>query len=259
MEVKHHLRVHKEYLRLHMKTAMEYRLNFLFQAGFMILNDLIFLLIIFLLFEAFGGINGYDTRAAVIIYSFVMLTFSIASILYGNRRHIWESIVDGGFDFYLGLPIDELYHALISKWEMSAAGDLIAGLALLIILLPQKILLVLLVAIFGTIALLALYILIDCIGFLMENPKMTTRALSNMVIGYSSWPLSAAGPGPRAFLFITAILFVSTMPYEIVESFSWHELGVLAIGSLLTLTIAVFCFKRCVRRYESGNMITTRV
>jgi ABC-type uncharacterized transport system permease subunit len=52
----------------------------------------------------------------------------LAAIFCGNSYHFGELIAGGQLDYYLALPKNPLLHILVSRMDMSGAGDLIFGL-----------------------------------------------------------------------------------------------------------------------------------
>jgi ABC-2 type transport system permease protein len=258
MGVRHSLRVYKAYLLLHLKTAMEYRMNFFIQSLFMVLNDSLWLFIWYFLFAYFQTINGYGMADAMLVFGISALAYGLVAVFFGNRRRVWELVADGRLDFYLSLPVDELFHALISKSAESGVGDIIFGIVLIAVVAPERLLLGIVVSMLGAIVLLAFGNLIDSLGFFMQNPKAATKSLSNFVIGFATWPIDVYGGATRAVLYFIPIAFISTVPHNILVDFGWVQLGGLTLVAFTLLLLSVLVFKWGLRRYESGNMISTR-
>jgi len=259
MGAKHYLRVLRAYQSLHFKTAMEYRINFFTKSGFMLLNDLMFLLIFMFLFKAFGTINGYSLTYAMLVFGITGMSFGIIAVLFGGRRELWEMILEGRMDFYLSLPIDELFHALGSSSAYDGYGDILFGLLILIFVAPQSLPIGIVGALIGAVVLLSFFILMNCSAFYIEHPKATTTAANDIIVGFASWPLDAYTTKVRTILYLIPIAFIGTVPTHLIQNFSWRELGLLAVVAVVILTVSILIWKAGIKKYESGNLVTTRI
>ena len=236
---------------------MEYRINFLWQALFMAINDTMFIMLWYFLFSAIPLINGYSMTDAIAVYGISAFAYGLLAAFMGNRRSIWEIITEGKLDLYLSQPIDELFHALISKSNADGFGDILFGIVVLAIIAPHSIPLALLVGVLGAVVLLSFTILSDSLGFVLERPRSATRSFNNLVLGFGSWPIDAFG-GARGILYAVPIAFLATVPYHVLQTHSLAMLLSLVAVAGTMLAIALLVWKFGVRRYESGNLIATR-
>jgi len=258
MEVRRLLKVHGKYLALHLKTAMEYRVNFLTQSVFMVLNDAIFALVFVFLFSAFPVINGYTMEYAMLLFGITALGFGVIAVLFGNRRQLAEVIMRGELDTYLTLPIDELYHALMSRSAYDGFGDILFGLGMILWFAPQHALIGIVGALLGGVILLSFMILIDTLGFFFQRPKEAVWSLNMFLLSFSCWPSDAYTEGVRVFIYAIPIAFIGTVPYHLIANFSWQEFGALALVAATMLLLSILTWKWGLRKYESGNLMTTR-
>jgi ABC-2 type transport system permease protein len=259
MAVRAHLKAYRKYLSLHIKTAMEYRTNFIAQSCFMLLNDSLWLVMWYFLFKELGTVNGYTTIDAILIFGITALSFGIVFVFFGNTNRVWEQISEGGFDFYLSTPLNEQFHAIISRMNFSAVGDIIFGLLVLAYIVPAHFLLGVLVSILGAVVLLSFEMIIDALAFFLERPKKVSYTLHRLVVGLSSWPIDIYPNTARAILYLFLFAFISTVPRNILASVSLTQLFYLTIVAVLLLSISILVWRIGIRRYESGNMLTTRV
>jgi ABC-2 type transport system permease protein len=258
MGVRDHLRVYRKYLSLHIKTAMEYRANFIAQSCFMLFNDALWLVMWYFLFLELGSVNGYVATDAMLIFGIAALTFGLVFVFFGNTNRVWEQVADGGFDYYLSIPLNEQFHAIISRMSFSAVGDIIFGLLVLAYFAPQHFLLGIVASILGAIVLLSFEMIIDALAFFLERPRKVSYTLHRLVVGLSSWPIDMYPSTARAILYLFLFAFISTVPRNIIESASLVHLFYLAIIAGVLLSISIWVWKLGIRRYESGNMVTVR-
>lgn len=251
-------RVYAEYLRLHFKSAMEYRRNFFIQTTFMILNDAMWLVVFYLLFKEFGTVNGYTSIDAMLVFGIGAFGFGIVFVFFGNVGSIWQPVADGSLDYYLNKPVDELFHILIGRMNYSAVGDILLGLTIMLLLAPTKFHIAVLAALLGAIVLLSFEILISSLSFFLDRPKNLTKSLHRFIVGFSVWPIDAYSSMAKATLYIIMVAFIAAFPRRVImETTAINILVLIAVAAGLLLA-SIALFKLGIRRYESGNMMTVR-
>ena len=258
MGVRKTLRVLSAYYGLHIKTAMEYRINFFVQATFMIINNLMWLLIWFFMFGAISSLNGYGFKDAALIFAIATFAYGFARILFGRVGEIAEDIIEGKFDIFLSFPIDELFHAAISKWSFHAVGDIVTGLLLIFIIVPEHSLLVILVSILGMFVLMSFWILMDALGFFMQRPDKIRRTAHSLVLAFGTWPVDAFHSSAKTIIYGMGLAFMAMVPYHVVTSLNPLYLWYLFLVSATMLVGAILVFKYGTYRYESGNLVSQR-
>lgn len=241
---------------------MEYRFNFFIQSLFMIINNTMFSLFWFFLFQNITDINGYVMSDMIGLFGLAALIFGINSFFFGNWMEISDKIMNGEIDFYLGLPKDELTHILISKSSFSAFGDILFGIAVFILFYPltlHSIALFIVAAIAGSIIWASLLIISGSLTFWFGNSSGVGDAMKHLTMSLTSYPLNLfKGAFKFIFLFIIPIFFINNISIQLLKEFSWNWLGGLVLVSILMITITRWIFKRGLRKYESGNLISVR-
>jgi ABC-2 type transport system permease protein len=259
MGVRHALQIFGAYIRLHVKTAMEYRVNFFAQTFFMLLNDFLYIFLFYFLFSFVGSINGYMLKDVLVLQAIATYSFGLVVLLFGNAGSMWEMIQNGKLDFYLALPADPLFHAIISNSRYSGAGDVLFGIILMAAVAPSYLPLMFLFGLFGSMLFLSVFILSDCLGFYLQQPKSVTKAIKNVFLSFGSWPIDTFNSTAKIFLYVILIMFMVTVPYHLIVRFTWSEFLLLAVVSVGVLFLSIAVFRRGLRKYESGNLISMRV
>ncbi len=178
-----------EYQKIFLKSATEYRANFLLSSLFMFVNDFIWLFFWYLIYFKLGDINGWVFQDLIYIYVFATISFGIASYFFGNHKEIADLVVKGKLDFYLTLPKKDLAHILVSKNSWFDLGDLIFGITLLIFMVSiKKVPLILLMIIPATVILISFGILIGSIAFYVPSSETLGNTLYETVITFSLYP-----------------------------------------------------------------------
>ena len=261
MGLKENLSLFKEHTKINIATSMEYRASFFIQTLTMIANDFIWLLFWWIFFNKFKAINGWEMEQILMLYAIVTLAYGLVGVFFGNRNRIGSIIAEGRLDFYLSLPKNELFHLLISKSNWFGLGDIIFGLILAAISFSiwQWPLFLLLSLVSATI-ILSLNILFHSLAFYWGQAEETARTVNMGVISVATYP-HAIFTGPVKLILLTLLPagFISSVPVQILQKFNlkWFLLTILV--AVIFMTIAIVVFKKGLKRYESGSMITVRV
>jgi len=172
--IKKHYNFIKKYIEINLQTAMEYKTNFILQSIFMILNNTLFVIFWYFLFQNIDNINGWRLNNLMLLFGLSALSYGFLSFFLGNWLRIHKIIYDGELDFYLSLPKNELLHLLISKSNFSGFGDILFGMIIFFITQDinfTNILLFMLFSITGAIIWLSLIIIISSLTFFLETQK----------------------------------------------------------------------------------------
>jgi ABC-2 type transport system permease protein len=259
--VKNHFLLLKEYTKIHLSTAMEYKFNFIIQSISMIINDFMWLIFWWIFLTKFNSINSWQMNDMIMLLSVVTFSFGLSGFIFGNKGKIAEIIAEGRLDFYLNLPKNELFHVLVSRSSWFAIGDIIFALLLGLIAfeLWQWPIFFFLCTI-SMITLTAFSIIVGSLGFYWGNAQETARSLNLGMISFASYPITVFKGFARIILFtVIPAGFVSSVPVQLIKSFDLKLALLLIAVALLFLTIAIFVFRNGLKKYESGSMITVRV
>jgi ABC-2 type transport system permease protein len=258
MGARHLVRIIKTYASLHVKTALEYRLNFFIQAGFMFINNLLYLFLFYLLFQSFGTIKGYTFVDVALIQAIAMLAIGLSHGCFGGVKYITEMVLEGKLDLFLSQPVATIPHIGISKSAQDAWGDVALGLIIIGVLVPESFVIAMVCAVLGAIAFSAIEIGINSLSFLLPRPKSIVRSLRYMSFGFSSWPIDLYPYSIRAVVYGLGLAFVATVPRNMVMNPGWNTMGLLFGGVCFMVLVATILFHAGLRRYESGNLVGMR-
>jgi len=253
-------KLHYEYIKVALSTAMEYKVNFITQVFAMILNNSVWLVFWWIFFNKFQMLNGWTMEDVILLYSIVTISYGLGGFFFGNRLNISHLIVNGKLDFYLTLPKNILYHILISKSNFYDVGDVIFGVVLAIISLSlSQVPLFLVFSISSGIIFVAFAILVNSLAFYMGSAESTSKHLFFGTLALSSYPMSIF-KGAAKIIILTLIPagFISGIPISLLKEFNlgWF-LVTLGFASLI-LFLSIKVFHRGLRKYESGNLLYVR-
>lgn len=253
----------KEYFKLHIKTAMEYKFNFVVQVIFMVLNNAAFTLFWIVIFSHLDEINGWILNDFLALFSLAAICYGVASLFLGNWRDLNEIVSEGKLDFYMVLPKDVLAHTLVSKSFFSAVGDVIFGIILFFLAVPFTLITIFYLILFtigGALILVSLSVIMNCAAFWIGRSTQTSYAVLNLLLSMSVYPSVLYGPFIKTiFFFIIPIFFINNASIFILQEFSWAWMLGFIFMSLFMPVVAYIVFKLGLKKYESGNLVTVRV
>ncbi len=258
------LRLAALYLRFNLSAALEYRASFLSAAIGMFVSDATFIFFWWVVFEQTGGeIGGYDFRDMMFIWAASASAFGLMNIVFGNLTRINDTVMTGALDTYLLQPRSVLLNLLMSRTDFTAWGDLAYGFVLMILTNqgPSGWIGYLLAVLTGGLVMASEIVILQSTVFFLGNSSFLSSMSLNLSVNFCTYP---EGIFPRALRFLLYWLipaqFVVHVPLRIARGIGvayWLPAQLLA--AVCFASLAVWIFGRGLRRYESGNLIVTRM
>ncbi|WIV11780.1 ABC-2 family transporter protein [Proteiniborus sp. MB09-C3] len=263
MEVKKNIKLIAMYFKFNLSASMEYRASFLTQTFGMIINNASFIFFWWILFENVESIGGYGFEQVMTLWAISSSSFGIAFILFGNIRNISRMIINGELDTYLLQPKDVLLNIISSSTVVSAWGDLFYGIILFIGVNGFHIgsfLLFLLFCITASLILSSVVVFANSLTFYMGNSQGISSLILEFMISFSIYP-EGMYKGLVKLIIYTAIpaAFISLVPVKILTVFSWKWIAILLLAVVVWTTFSYWFFYRGLRKYESGNLIISKL
>jgi ABC-2 type transport system permease protein len=250
------------YLKYNLSSAMEFRFNFFSQAFFMIINDGLFLLIWHFFFSRFGDLNGFGFLEMMALWIFGAGGFGLANAIFGNANNLGKIISNGELDFYFTFPKNHLLHALVSRTDLSAWGDMLFAIIAFVIFFPINIYSVAMLIfgiLIGAFILLSFYILIASLSFWLGRNEVLHDSLFHAFLAFSTNPSSVfQGVVKFIIFFIIPAGFATFLPAELLQDFSLAKFIYVLIFSVAFFLLALFVYNRGLKKYSSGNLINVR-
>jgi ABC-2 type transport system permease protein len=244
-------------------SAMEYRTAFLMQVIGMIINDfaLIFAWVIF--FQRFPEVNGWSFQDSVILFALGTISFGLVFTLARGSLDIARGISNGDLDYFLSFPVDTLWYTSVSRTDISAIGDFLFGFIILFWAgnLPlEKFPLFLLLCFLSGLIFLNFIIITQSIAFWVGRFEDAAEQIFHAALGFTLYPQNVfRGALKLIMMTVLPVFFVTTIPVNLIRSFDWKLLGAMLLFWVGSSFLAVFIFKKGLRRYESGNLISVRM
>jgi ABC-2 type transport system permease protein len=114
------------------------RANFALQMAGMAVNNGFWLVLWFLFFAGFGQVGGWRLGDVARMLGIIYTLFGMATVFFGGYRDMAGAILRGDIDALLTQPKPVLPRLLARESIPSAWGDLITGVAILIVSARQQ-------------------------------------------------------------------------------------------------------------------------
>ncbi len=245
-----------------LKATFALRGAFWLQAGFMLLNNLIFFTVWLIFFNRFDEIRGWRLPDMGALYGVAAAGFGLSVIFAGGVRDLARMIVDGDLDPYLTQPKPVLLHAVGSKSSAAGWGDVLSGAVLIGfsgLVTWQTLPWVLLAPVLGGLAITATAILVCSLAFWLGPMDQMARQVIEFTVLCAVYPTSIFGGTLRIVLFtVIPAGFMSHLPVELIRDWSPRAMLFATGGVVLFVALALFVFHQGLKRYTSGNRFGVR-
>jgi ABC-2 type transport system permease protein len=252
------------YFRFNLTANMAYSTSFLIQVVGMALNNGAFIVFWLFLFERIGGdIAGYGFQEVMFLWSLAASGFGLSVIVFGNTHQLSRIIYTGELDVYLLQPKPVLPNLLLSRMMVSGWGDIIYGIVLFVATQPMSLggwLLYLFFTALMALVVTAVRVLYHCLTFYLGNAEGFAQLAGELVISFMLYPGSIFR-GPTSWILHSLIpaALVAYIPARIFAEFRLDTLLIVIGADTLIVALAVIAFRLGLRKYESGNLIGSRM
>ncbi|TAK96099.1 hypothetical protein EPO05_02575 [Patescibacteria group bacterium] len=253
-----------EMIKRNFLSAMEYRTAFLIQVGGMILNDFGLLLIWVIFFQKFPSINGWHFEDMALVFALATINYGLTLFAFRGLHDIARSVSSGELDHFLSAPVNPLWHVATSRAGISDIGDTLFGVIVYCLFTGEVTLektgVFAVVVLVSGVIMFSFMVLMQSLAFYVGRFEDAADQLFFLLIGFALYPQNIFhGALKVVMLTIVPAYFAATLPVELVRSFNWRWLGVLVAFAVFITALALWVFNRGLKRYESGNLINTRM
>ena len=250
-------------LKASIKSASEYKVSFLINTIFMIINNSLFVATWYVILKNTGSTDTFNFKDIMKLWSISTISYGLTYFLFGGVSYINRYILDGDLDVYLTKPKNVLISVLTSKCRFSACGDLLFGIVVGIFAANNyfELVQILLFGIYGTLFLLSLEIIFRsltvCIG---DTETLVSRVVMNLFTSISTYPIEIFSIGIKIITFtIIPAYYAVHLPLEIIREFSLVKTLIVIFSGIVFTVVSVKVFNNALKRYESGNNISMRM
>jgi ABC-2 type transport system permease protein len=253
---------------LNIKASYEYRTSFFTQIIFMLVNNLFLLWFWQIFFERFSSVHGWNLQDTFLIYALSTVVFGIANVLAGSAMDLAGLISDGELEYFIGLPVPTLLHALVTKVRVSAIGDLLFGLVLLGLLFHAdffRLALSVGICVPAAVVFTSVIVMVSSLSFFIGESRGITFQVMNLMVAFSTYPEAIFQGSMRWVLYLLIpAAFMSHLPAHVLRGGTFGFLNAVALVELLLgsfgfAALAIFVFQRGLRKYAAGSSMGIRL
>lgn len=246
------------------KSAWEYRLSFLFQVGGMALNDVLLICVWVFFFARFPDVNGWTFEQTQLLFAMHSLTFAFAMMVFGGVLNIARDIGEGKLDNFLTQPRSVLWRTLVDEFRLDVLGDFMFALGILTyVCLTQGWIYAIIVPIgaaLSAVGMIMVAISFQSIGFWVKRFERASWHYFWAVESPGFYPQNVIVGGLRVLMLtVVPSVWIISFPYYFVQDKSLMYFGLIVAFDIVATAIAITVFRKGLRHYESGSLVTVNV
>lgn len=250
-------------IKKNIQSSAELRTSFLMNIVGMAVNNTAFIIIWVFFVKSVGIINGWTAADIIGLMGFNALSYGIVFSGAAGIKKLADFVASGSFDRFMLSPKNLLVRVATSSFGVSALGDIVFGIACLIIygLLIQisvaQVFLISLLVFISVLVFLAAAIAIYSASFLFTDANSVTSGLFELFLTPSLFHGGAFQGATRIiFTFFIPSLVVGALPVEITKNLSLGSLFVVGCIAVIWFLLSLKLFSMGVKKYESSNFMT---
>lgn len=258
-------------LKYSLMSAMEYKISFITQIIFMLINNFVVISVFYLFFLKFETIWWLVFFEWAMLFWIFLFLFSYLFIFVGWFFVISNHIREWKMDNFLLLPTHPLFTILPSRFKVSAIWDFITSVwvfYLVYILSNLSVFSVILLcfktmffAIFWTFVVLWFLIFFHSLAFYFGSSDQLSTWAFEAILWPSMYPPAIYDQTllKPILMSILPVFFTTFLPFSLVLNFSLWWFISLILASIFFMSLWIFTFNKWLKKYESGNMMNTNV
>lgn len=255
--------LYRKYLKMHIKSSFEYRLNTLFIAFSQTLITIGELLVVYLMFQRFDSVGNWGFYESLLMFGIVMTAFPIVECFFRGYDEFASLVKSGEVDRFLVRPVSIHYQILGSKIELSKIGRILVGVISSVIAIANlqiswsisKVIVLIASYICGICFVLGVFVIGAGISiYTIENLEFVniftygSKQLANYPINiYNKWLT-------RLFTFVLPVACFNYLPLSYIMEIGSMPSWLYAISPLLGMLFVIPCFlffNLSLKKYQS--------
>lgn len=250
------LRFLKSALMANFKLSMAWRIAFFVNILLVIVKQSLFLITWNFFFEKYELIQGWSFSDMLLMYGIVSFSIGFVELFFYGLRDLPRMVETNQLDTYLLQPKSLILNIAMSRGDMAAIGEILLGVMLIGYsgYLANSSFLVLTILPMGVVFIFSLYLYLSSIAFFIKNSNHFIRELYSNANIIATQPNSAYRGTFRLFtLTFLPTAYISFFPVEFIRTIAFNCLIIAYLGTLSFLLVAIWIFKKGLKRYESGS------
>ena len=262
MEVKNQIKVALLSTKYALQREMLNKFTFISNILFMILNNACFIVQWIILYSLKEEVGGYSLKQILLLWGIAASTYGFSHFFFKEAFNLTETINTGKLDAYLIQPKNVLISCITSGVEVSALGDILYGIIMLILygLSFKNVLLFLLFSILGGLTVTSIAVISGSLSFWFGKIEIVSNTINSLMVSFATYP-EGIFKGIIKILFYTIIPigYVNFMPIEVITEYNLVKFTIIVISTLFFISFSFIIFYRGLKKYNSSNLMNVRM
>lgn len=261
MAVKNNLKVACLSIKYNLMKQMVNKTSFIMNILFMMLNNAFFIIQWLVIFSIKSDINGITLNGVLKLWAMSASTYGFGMFFFYGAFDLNETITNGLLDTFLVQPKNVLLMVATSKIRVSAIGDMLYGLVIMIFIKSslRELILFIIFSMMGGTIFAAFGVITGCLGFISPRSDGLSNSLISILVSVSTYPKEIFDKGVQFIIsFIIPVASTVYLPCNLILNFDIKVFLVLLISLIIHVSLAFFLFNKGLKRYSSTNLMTPR-
>ena len=261
-EVRKHFKLIFMCFKYNLIKSMDNKAAFIGQVFGMILNDAMMIVQWIILFSLRDNIGGYGFNDILMLWGLAAAIFGITHAFFNSSTKLSNLIMHGKLDAFLVQPKDTLIYASASDMSVSALGDILFGLLVLIFVKASIITSILFVffAITGSMIYTSISIIYNSLSFFIGNAEDFAYSMESAQLSVSTYPDGIFSDKVRwIFMTIIPVAFSVYMPMKVLTEGNYILILIITAFAVSISIVAYIVFYKGLKKYNSGNLMVARI
>lgn len=261
-EVKKHFKLIFMCFKYNLIKSMDNKVAFIGQILGMILNDSMMIIQWIIMFSLKDNIGGYGFNDVLMLWGLSATIYGIANVFFYSATKLSNLIMLGKLDAFLVQPKDTLVYVSSSDIRVSALGDILFGLLVLVFVKASIItsLLYIFFAITGSIIFASINIIYNSLSFFIGNAEDFAYSMENALVNVSTYPDGIFSDKVRwIFMTVIPVAFSVYIPMEVLIKGNFIMILIIVAFTVSIAVVAYIIFYKGLKKYNSGNLMIARI
>lgn len=260
--VKNQLNVTLQSIKYALQREMLNKFTFFSNIVFMILNNACFIIQWVILYSIKDNVGGYSFKQVILLWGLAAGGYGVSHFFFKEAFAMSETINSGKLDAYLIQPKNVLLSLITSSVEVSALGDMLYGIIMVVVygFSIKTLLLFILFSITSGLIITSVAIMSGSLAFWFGKVDILSDTINSLMTNFATYP-EGIFKGVIKILFYTIIPlgFSNYLPIQIISDFNIYYFLVVILITIICMVLSYIIFNQGLKRYSSSNLMNVRM
>lgn len=246
----------------HLKTAFISKSDAIINMILMIINNIAFGFMWWVLFQDRTSVNGWSFDDMLILFTVTCIAYGVYAVFFRGCDNIFRYVENGNLDNFLISPRSPLFMLSTSHSTFANWGDLLTAIiafSLSSYVSPTNAALVILFGLYGFLLVMGFQLVVSSLAFFSANSERLGHNILIAFLIFWHQPASIYTGWFKVLMFsVIPAGFVTLLPVEMLKHFSWLTFIYFNLGCLGFFALGLGLFNLGLKKYSSGNRFGLR-